>query len=80
MYKIVVSDQCGCFRMSGLKNNQTFTSKDEALMYALEMKDKMNEDFCGKHLFEVQEMYNNFIIKFYVEDPRSSCCGNGCCD
>jgi len=42
------------------------------------MKDVMNNDFCKKHTFEVQEMYNNFVIAFYTEE-RDTCCGNGCC-
>lgn len=79
MYKIVVANQCGCFMNSDLQNNIKFSSKDDALVKALEMKDTMNKEFCKKHEFEVQEMYNNFIIKFYEEDPRGDCCGNGCC-
>ncbi|MGB1227266.1 MAG: hypothetical protein ACPG9K_05185 [Poseidonibacter sp.] len=78
MYKIVVANQCGCFKRSDLKNNIKFDSKDDALMKALEMKNTMNNDFCKKHEFEVQEMYNNFVISFY-SDARDNCCGNGCC-
>jgi len=78
MYKIVVSNQCPCFKQSDLKNNIKFQSKDDALIKALEMKDIMNNDFCKRHTFEVEEMYNNFIIKFY-SDARNNCCGNGCC-
>lgn len=78
MYKIVVANQCGCFKNSELKNNITFQSKDDALLKAIEMKDHMNNEFCKKHEFEVQEMYNNFVISFYT-DARDNCCGNGCC-
>ncbi|WP_283256431.1 hypothetical protein [Arcobacter roscoffensis] len=42
------------------------------------MKNHMNDKFCQKHEFEVQEMYNNFVISFY-SDARDNCCGNGCC-
>jgi len=79
MYKIVVANQCACFKKSDLQNNLTFTSKDEALLKAIEMKEEMNETFCKKHEFEVQEMYNNFVITFYSQ-ARDNCCGNGCCD
>lgn len=79
MYKIIVANQCACFKKSDLQNNLTFQSKDEALLKAIEMKDEMNESFCKKHEFEVQEMYNNFVITFYTE-ARDNCCGNGCCD
>ncbi|MGA1933617.1 hypothetical protein ACH5BF_13045 [Arcobacter sp. YIC-464] len=78
MYKIIVANQCGCFKRSDLKNNLTFQSKDDALLKAIEMKNHMNKEFCNKHEFEVQEMYNNFVISFY-SDARDNCCGNGCC-
>jgi methyltransferase-like protein len=79
MYKIVVSNQCECFKKSNLENNLTFESKDEALSKAIEMKNIMNSDFCKKHKFELQEMFNNFVISFYKEDLKPDCCGNGCC-
>jgi hypothetical protein len=79
MYKIVVANQCGCFKRSALESNISFSSKDDALLKAIEMKDTMNKNFCSKHEFEVEEMFNNFVIKFYTE-ARDTCCGNGCCD
>ena len=51
MYKIVVANQCGCFKNSNLQNNLTFESKDEALSKAIEMKNIMNHEFCKKHKF-----------------------------
>jgi len=79
MYKIVVANQCQCFKNSELKNNLTFESKDDALSKAIEMRNIMNHEFCKKHKFELQEMFNNLVIKFYKDEPLSSCCGNGCC-
>jgi hypothetical protein len=78
MYKIIVSNQCACFKRSNLENNLKFQSKDDALLKAIEMKNTMNNDFCKKHEFDLQEMYNNFVISFY-SDARDNCCGNGCC-
>ena len=78
MYKIIVSNQCACFKKSDLENNLKFQSKDEALLKAIEMKNTMNNNFCKKHEFDLQEMYNNFVISFY-SDARDNCCGNGCC-
>ncbi|AXX93515.1 hypothetical protein CPU12_12735 [Malaciobacter molluscorum LMG 25693] len=78
MHKIVVSNQCGCFKRSDLKNNISFESKDDALEKALEMKNTMNTEFCGKHEFQVVEFGDNFVISFDTE-PKSTCCGNGCC-
>ena len=78
MYKIIVSNQCACFKRSNLENNLKFQSKDDALLKAIEMKNTMNNDFCKKHEFDLQEMYNNFVISFY-SDARDNWCGNGCC-
>lgn len=78
MYKIIVSNHCACFKRSNLENNLKFQSKDDALLKAIEMKNTMNNDFCKKHEFDLQEMYNNFVISFY-SDARDNCCGNGCC-
>lgn len=79
MYKIVIQDKCSCFNKSDLKNNLEFNSKNEALLKAIQMRDFMNETFCKKHSFEAQEMFNNFVIKFYKEEINKNCCGNGCC-
>ncbi|MBF7070760.1 hypothetical protein [Aliarcobacter butzleri] len=79
MYKIVISNQCDCYKKSDIENNLSFESKDEALAKAIQIKDFMNKAFCKKHSFEVQEMFNNFVIKFYKEEQKTYCCGNGCC-
>lgn len=79
MYKIVIANQCKCVKESDIKNYQKFDSKDEALSKALEINNFMNETFCKKHQFEVQEVFNNFMIKFY-EEGKQPCCGNGCGD
>jgi len=77
MYKIIVSNQCACFKKSNLENNLKFQSKDEALLKTLEMRDTMNDDFCGKHEFKVQEVENNFIIAM-SDSTSNGCCGGGC--
>ncbi len=79
MFKVVVANQCGCFKRSSLQNNLTFDSKDDALLKAIEMRNHMNKKFCKKHEFEVQEVHNNFTISFYTPKRDSSCCGTGCC-
>ncbi len=77
MFKIVVEKECGCFKKSDFKNNISMDSKDEALLKTLEMRDTMNDDFCGKHTFKVQEVANNFVIAFQ-ESTSNGCCGGGC--
>jgi len=63
MYTIVVDRECGCFRRSTLENNQKVESKDEALEKSLEMVEIMNENFCSKHKFSLEEAGDTFIIK-----------------
>lgn len=79
MFKVIVQDQCGCFKNSSLQNDLSFSSKDDAMLKAIEMKNVMNTTFCKKHNFQIQEMFNNLVIKFYKDEPVNSCCGNGCC-
>jgi len=80
MHKIIIEKECGCFRRSDLENNIELNSKDDALIKALRMKDKMNQEFCRKHDFQVAEKDSNFIISFAEQrKEESSCCGTGCC-
>ncbi len=78
MHKIIVEKECGCFRRSDLENNIEFTSKDDALSKAIDMKNQMNEEFCGKHEFDLVEFQNNFVINF-AQQKVSGCCGGGHC-
>jgi hypothetical protein len=78
MYKVVVSNQCSCFKNSKMDGTLHFESREEAKNKAIEMMKKMNEDFCGKHEFDVQEMFTSYVISFY-NPARDNCCGNGCC-
>lgn len=63
MYTIVVDRECGCFRRSALENNKKIESKDEALEKSLEMVEIMNENFCSKHKFSLEEAGDTFLIK-----------------
>jgi len=36
-----------------MQNNISMDSKDEALLKTLEMRNTINDDFCGKHQFKV---------------------------
>jgi len=79
MFKITVNKECGCFRKSSLKNNQEFTTKDAALIEAIEMARDMNENFCQKHEFVVKEEGNNISILVDERHSHGSCCGGGHC-
>lgn len=63
MYKVIIDKECGCFKRSDMQNNLEIASKDEALMKGLEMVNSMNNDFCKKHTFSLEESENSFIIK-----------------
>ena len=78
MYKVVVSNQCSCFKNSKMEGTLHFESREEAKAKAIEMMEKMNKDFCKKHEFDVQEMFTSYVISFY-NPARDNCCGNGCC-
>ena len=77
MFKVIVEKECGCFKKSDLKNGVEISSKDDALMKSLEMKNHMNDEFCGEHEFKVQEAGNNFVIAFN-DSTSNGCCGGGC--
>jgi len=77
MFKIEVEKECGCFKKSSLKNGIELESKDEALLKSLEMRDIMNDEFCGKHSFKVQEVDEKFVIAM-TESTSNGCCGSGC--
>ena len=80
MHNIIIEKECGCFKRSDLVNNLSIPSKDDALTKAIEMKNQMNDEFCGKHGFELAEDSSNFIISFAGAKPQSSgCCGGGHC-
>lgn len=77
MFKIIIEKECGCFKKSDLQNNLEFASKDEALLQTLDMRDTMNDSFCGKHNFKVQEAGNDFVIAM-SDSTSNGCCGGGC--
>ena len=79
MFKIVVNKECGCFKKSNLQNNQNFTTKDAALIEAIEMAREMNENFCKKHEFVVKEDGENISILVDERHTHGGCCGSGHC-
>jgi hypothetical protein len=77
MFKIIVEKECNCFIKSDFQNGVEIASKDAALMKSIEMRDHMNDEFCGKHEFKVQEAGSDFVIAF-AESTSNGCCGGGC--
>lgn len=63
MYKVMMEKECGCFKRSDMQPEQTFESKDAALIEAQAMCSDMNEMFCQKHNFSVVEEGDSFMIR-----------------
>lgn len=77
MFKIIVEKECGCFKKSDMQNAESIDNKDDALMKSLDMVNKMNDDFCGKHDFKLQEVGDDFVIAM-GDSTSNGCCGGGC--
>jgi len=82
MATIIVEKECGCFKKSNFVNNESFESKDDALLKAQHMVEHMNNEFCNKHEFKLREEGDNLHISVDLceEEPKKSgCCGGGHC-
>jgi hypothetical protein len=63
MYTVEVLNPCRCFLRSGNSERKVFTLKEEAKEEAEKMLKQMNETFCQKHSFFMQEIGACFSIK-----------------
>lgn len=80
MYKVTVPNTCDCFNNSEFKAFIEFDTNEKALDYAIDLKDKMNKDFCSKHKFEVLKIFNDYVISTVnIKEKSLKCCGSGCC-
>ncbi len=80
MYKVIVQNECECFKKSDIENNQTFSSQTSAVMRAMKILNQMNSTFCNKHNFVLQESGDDYIIALNRSWRVVNCCGNGCCN
>lgn len=81
MYKVVVNDECRCFKNSDLKAYNEFEDEQSAYDFAIKMNYKMNNEFCSKHSFQVLKIFENFRISFSKPlENALKCCGSGCCN
>ncbi|MDX1296495.1 MAG: hypothetical protein R3302_09505 [Sulfurimonadaceae bacterium] len=62
MYKVIMERACGCFKRSGDEPVKSFENKDDALIEANAWKNRMNEEYCQKHAFNVVENGDDFLI------------------
>lgn len=80
MYKVIVNNQCSCFEKSDLKLKYEFENEESAYEFAIEMSEKMNNEFCSKHSFQILKVFNTFSISFSEPLVKAlKCCGSGCC-
>jgi hypothetical protein len=82
MATINIAQECGCFKKSDLVNNVSFENKDDAMIKAQSIVKHMNEEFCGKHGFELSENGDDFAIAMRVPQQAQAsggCCGGGHC-
>lgn len=68
MTTVRMEKECGCFKKSSFKAIQEFASKEEALKEAVAMCEDMNETFCQKHIFSIEENNDELIIKVAIRD------------
>jgi len=63
MYKVYFSKECGCVKKHGFGGTREFDSKDDALEEGVRLTEEMNDIFCKKHHFSVQEQGTDFLIQ-----------------
>jgi len=66
MVSLIMEKECGCFKKSSYESKQTFSTNKEALEVAQNMCADMNQNFCQKHKFTIQNNDNEIIIKMEI--------------
>ncbi len=66
MYKVIIEQQCGCVRRRDMALESNFSDKDDALIAASQLAQKMNDEFCGKHQFSVRQEGNDMMISMQM--------------
>ncbi|WP_345975852.1 hypothetical protein [Sulfurimonas sp. HSL3-7] len=61
-HHIVLEKLCSCARKQRVEQIRTFESREEAEEHAYEWADALNNNFCGKHGFDIVEVDDNFVI------------------
>ena len=63
MIRLEMEKECGCFKKSDYQAVQRFEDRDQARKTALAMCEDMNENFCQKHNFKLEEDGDTLRIK-----------------
>lgn len=61
-HHVVLEKLCLCARKQKTEQIRTFDTKEEAEEHAYEWADALNNNFCGKHGFDIVEVDDNFVI------------------
>jgi hypothetical protein len=62
MYKVTLTKACGCVKKANMPMSKEFEDKEFALKEATEWSNEMNDTFCQKHNFKVQDNGSNEIL------------------
>ena len=62
MYKVIIDGQCGCIRRENMELESNFSDRDDALIAASNLAQRMNDNFCGKHQFGVRQEGDNLLV------------------
>ncbi len=68
MYKVKIENACNCVFKSGLSEETSFNTQEEAKKEAEYMIGVMKTTFCQKHEFVLNEQFGDFSI--FIK-PRS---------
>ena len=62
MYKVEIKNACSCAIRKAMPDLQSFDTKEEAQEEAERLLQKMKDEFCKKHRFELRQEYSDFSI------------------
>jgi hypothetical protein len=72
-HHVVLEKLCLCATKKQTEQIRSFDTKEEAQEYAYEWADSLNNSFCGKHGFDVEEVGDNFVISVEVGGFMEAC-------
>lgn len=61
-YHVVLEKRCLCARKHNTEQIRSFETRVDAEEHAYEWADTLNNNFCGKHGFDIVEVDDNFVI------------------
>lgn len=62
MYRVEIKNSCSCAMKKALAEVQSFASEAEAEAEANRLLQKMQNEFCKKHRFELRREFSTFSL------------------